>query len=236
MGLNLARVASSSSHYRFERKFIISELTKPEIELLVKLHPAIFSEIYYPRYVNNVYFDALNMMNYFDNVDGLNHRVKIRIRWYGDLFGFVEKPMLELKIKYGLLGRKESFPLIPFSIDQSIQREAIEEIFRSSQIPDSLKLDLISLQPTLLNRYCRKYFESADHNYRITIDSDMEFYFINCQNNTFLHKSAEPGNTVLELKYNPDRDQNVDRITNNFLFRMTKSSKYVDGIERLHCW
>lgn len=230
--LNLARVASS----RYERKFFISELSKYEIELLVKLHPAMFSEMYYPRYVNNIYFDAHNMMNYLDNVDGLSNRVKIRIRWYGDLFGVIEKPVLELKLKDGLLGKKESFPLIPFSIDADIQRETLEEIFKSSKIPDVLRLDLISLQPTLLNRYCRKYFESADHNYRITIDTDMEFYSIDCQNNTFLHKSVDFENTILELKYEPDKDQNVDRITNYFLFRMTKSSKYVNGIERLYLW
>jgi len=236
MELSLARVANSSNDYRYERKFSVSGLSKFEVELLVKLHPAMFSEIYYQRYINNIYFDAPNMRHYFDNIHGLNNRMKIRIRWYGDLFGVIENPKLELKNKKGLLGKKESFPLAPFSINASIQRKTIEEIFRGSEIPDALKLELICLQPTLLNRYCRKYFQSADRNYRITIDSDMEFYLINCQNNTFLQKSADSENTIVELKYDPDKDQNVGRITNYFLFRMTKSSKYVNGIERLHMW
>ena len=34
--------------------------------------------------------------NCFNNVDGLKNRVKVRIRWYGDLFGVIEKPVLEL--------------------------------------------------------------------------------------------------------------------------------------------
>jgi hypothetical protein len=224
--------APSNTHkYRYERKFIVSELTQYEIETLVKLHPAIFLEAYPPRFVNNLYFDSPDRQNYFNNVDGLKDRAKVRIRWYGDLFGNVEKPMLELKIKKGLVGKKESFPLIPFSIDEKFQLETIINVFKQSDIPDSLKLDLISLEIVLLNRYRRKYFQSADRRYRITIDTDMEFYQVRVYNNIFLHKSVDLITTVVELKYAPAEDQHIEQITNYFPFRMTKSSKYVNGIK-----
>jgi len=32
--------------FRYERKFLISGLTKAEVESIIKLHPAMFSEIY----------------------------------------------------------------------------------------------------------------------------------------------------------------------------------------------
>ena len=30
--------------------------------------PAIFSEIFFPRFINNIYFDSFNLNNYYDNI------------------------------------------------------------------------------------------------------------------------------------------------------------------------
>jgi hypothetical protein len=174
------------------------------------------------------------MKNYFDNVDGLRDRVKVRIRWYGHLFGFIDKPVLELKIKKGLVGRKESFPLVPFSVDENLQRNTIVDVFNRSEIPEILKLDLNWLEASLLNRYRRKYFQSADRKYRITIDSEMEFYQIRAYNNAFLHKSVDLKSMVVELKYTTENDQYVEQIANYFPVRISRSSKYVNGIERVY--
>ena len=65
----------------------------------------------------NFYFDSVNFNNYYDNLDGNIFRTKIRIRWYGDLFGYIENPVLELKIKNGLLGNKISYNLIPYKFN-----------------------------------------------------------------------------------------------------------------------
>lgn len=224
----------TKNDYRYERKFFISELTRHELESILSHHPALFSEIYYQRYVNNIYFDTANLINYFDNVDGSAQRVKVRIRWYGELFGVVEKPILELKIKNGLLGRKESFALKPFTIDNGFRHSDIVDVFNESDIPQELKLKLISLEPALLNRYSRKYFMSDDKDFRITIDSELTFYRINCHNHCFLHKSIDQNNLVLELKYTYDKEAYAERISNELPFIVTKSSKYVSGIERLH--
>jgi len=221
--------------FRYERKFLISELDKYEIELILKFHPAIFSEIYHQRFVNNIYFDTVNLSSYFDNAFGVSQRLKVRIRWYGDLFGFIEKPILELKIKSGFLGGKLRYPLDSFYFDNNYSLNAQQDIFAKSGLPDVLTEHLKSLRCTLLNRYSRKYFRSADHKFRATIDFDMEFYKIDPENNSFIEKIVDHNNTVLELKYSgSDKDDEMARfITNQFLFRMTKSSKYVSGIEKL---
>ena len=106
---------SSISGYRYERKFAIPGLTMLEAEAFIRLLPGMFSEIYYPRMVNNIYLDSLQSQCYFDNLDGLKDRVKVRVRWYNNLLGFVEKPVLEFKIKKGALGKKISYALNPFS-------------------------------------------------------------------------------------------------------------------------
>ncbi len=69
----------SSNDYRYERKFFISEVPKQGVETLVKLHPAMFSEIYHQRFVNNIYFDPVNLGNYHDNIEGSTHRISILI-------------------------------------------------------------------------------------------------------------------------------------------------------------
>jgi len=229
-------MAKAANNSRYERKFYVTRLSRAEIEALLRLHPAAFSQIYYQRPVNNIYFDSPGMKNYFDNVNGADVRMKTRVRWYGDLLGPIENPRLELKIKHGWLGRKESFDLKNFYIDRNLTRKTLADIFQESQLPEEVKLHLRCFEFTLMNRYRRKYFQSADGEYRITIDFDLEFYDLHANHNTFVHKSVEPHHTILELKYDQHGQSHADQITNLFPCRLTKSSKYIQGIERLNTW
>ena len=61
-----------NNDYRFEHKFLISDFSEDEVESIIKLHPALFSERFYRRSVNNIYFDSPNFKNYFDNVNGVS--------------------------------------------------------------------------------------------------------------------------------------------------------------------
>lgn len=225
---------SDRANYRYERKFFVSQLTKEEIESIVQLHPAMFSEIYHRRYINNIYLDTNDFSNYVDSIDGLACRVKVRIRWYKELFGTVEKPVLEMKIKKGLLGRKVSYPIRPFLFDDNFSSECILKTFRESEIPDLIKTKIFFLKPVLLNRYNRRYFQSADGNYRITIDDSLVFYRYNNLKNSFLNKVADRNNTILEIKYDNGNESEAKKITNFFPFRINRISKYLDGIEKLY--
>lgn len=220
--------------YRFERKFFVSDLTKREILDVIRLHPAMFAEIYCERFVNNIYFDTLAYDNYFAAVDGLAHREKCRIRWYGDLVGHINKPVLERKIKDGMVGRKENYSLAPFALDENYTFNTTVEVFKNSALPEKLKIALISLQPTLFNRYRRRYFQSANRRYRITMDTDLEYYRPMRHDNTFLDKWTDRENVIVELKYANAKDSNADLISRHFPFRVTKSSKYCMGIERFY--
>ena len=42
--------------YRFERKSFIENLSVENLKHMIAMHPAMFSEIYYERYINNIYF------------------------------------------------------------------------------------------------------------------------------------------------------------------------------------
>ena len=109
--------------WRYERKFVISELSQQEIELIIRFHPAMFSEIYHPRWVNNIYFDSFGAQNYRDNIEGLRNRVKVRIRWYGSFLEPAKEPMLEFKFKRGILGAKKNSHYPHFLLTKKLGRE-----------------------------------------------------------------------------------------------------------------
>lgn len=223
------------SDWRYERKFAISNSNKPEVETIVKLHPAMFREVFYERQVNNLYFDTLDMDNYNDNVVGAKERLKVRIRWYGDMFGMIEAPVLEIKCKNGLLGGKAQFTLPSFVLDENISLGLFDPLF--TQLPEdvsAIKQCLLSLKCTLLNSYSRKYFLSVDGKYRLTIDSNLDYFRILNSKNSFLNKYTDKLNIILELKYKDNNDKLATMISANFPFLITKSSKYVNGIDFLY--
>lgn len=219
---------------RYERKFLVDQLDAHQVRAMVKLHPSMFYEPYPPRYVNNLYLDTEGMENYFDNVSGVGERRKVRIRWYGDLFRDIEKPMLEFKIKNGLVGTKHIYPFAPFTLDGRFCHGYYQEILRKADLPDNVKHYLRGLNVVLCNRYYRWYFATKDQRFRVTIDTEMTFYQVKKVNNRFVHKHVDYSHIVVEMKYQKPLDVQADRVSGFFPFSVTKNSKYVTGIERVY--
>lgn len=219
--------------FRYERKFFLTSFTKHHLAVIVRNHPGRFSEPYPERFVNNIYFDTVDMSHFWDNVAGITPRVKVRIRWYGEFFGPVSKPILEFKLKNNILGSKASFVLDPLTIDEHLSVETVKGHFRRLDMPEALKEYLLSLRFSLMNRYRRAYFASIDGKFRITIDSDLEFMSPIFPQHHFLRRAEREMTAILELKYDETHDDEAGVISNYFPFRMTKSSKYVSGIRQV---
>ena len=218
---------------RCERKFLISELSAKEIEEVILLHPALFSTIYYERYINNIYFDNLEFLSFYENQSGTTPRKKIRIRWYGDLSENIKKPVLEIKRKFGNVGKKDFYSLPDLCFRDFLSKSETLDVIKNAASFEDSKKELVLLAPTLINRYNRKYFLSADGHYRITLDSNINFFSVSSIGSLISENEfCEPYN-VLELKYNHTKDAEASRVTNHFPFRLTKSSKYVLGILKL---
>ena len=222
----------AADNLRYERKFLIAGMFSQQVEMLIKLHPAGFSQAFPPRYVNNIYYDFCDMQSYFANIDGTAQRVKVRCRWYGDMLGQIEKPTLELKIKNALLGTKKTYPLASFILGDEEGLAPLPDILNSSAIPESISHYLIGLKPSLINRYYRSYYQSADHDFRITLDTEMQYYPVGALGNSFLHCSTDYHHIILELKYACHLDQCAATIVNHFPFRLSRNSKYINGIKR----
>ena len=134
----------------------------------------------------------------------------------------------------GFLGGKRRYPLSSFHLDSGYSLRLQKDIFDHSETPEVLKEYLKTLKFALLNRYHRKYFQSADSKFRITVDFDIDFYRLDPFNNRFIEKLTDHTSTILELKYSEEDDEEARDITNHFPFRMTKSSKYVTGLGNLY--
>jgi SPX domain protein involved in polyphosphate accumulation len=219
---------------RYERKFLVADVSRDDVELAIKLHPAMFFEAYESRYVNSIYFDTHDLDNYGQNMQGSSERMKVRIRWYGELFGLVEKPILEFKIKRGVLHHKISIPIRGIELQDDMDFDHVMESVETSQIPEVMKLQVGTLEPSLCTRYARKYYQSSDGEFRITLDFDIGYYRLQKYGNTFNHTHVDNINSILEMKYRPENDDKAERISNCFPFRMTKSSKYAQGIENIY--
>jgi len=219
---------------RFERKFAIQDMHYHDIVQQVRNNRAAFLPLHHPRTINNIYFDTNDMDFFTDNVSGKGSRKKARIRWYGDLMGNISKPVLEFKMREGMVGNKLSFVLKPFILDENFTADYIQDIIRKSEIPDWVRSIMLMLKPSLLNHYNRQYFISFNHNFRLTVDDQLTYIGIGSGNNNFIEKHTSD-DVIVELKYDNIHDgKDAAYVTNNLPFRLTKSSKYVNGFELLH--
>ncbi|MCJ7733017.1 MAG: VTC domain-containing protein [Anaerolineales bacterium] len=225
---------TSPREYRYERKYFVDQLDARQAIVLIKRHPAMFSEIYPARYINNIYLDSPLMDNYHDNLEGTPERRKARVRWYHDLFRQVEQPQLEFKIKKGEMGNKIQYNFPAFGFNQEFNDLLFRSLVRSSDLPLDVRSFLQTVEPVLVNRYRRWYFATPDRQFRVTVDTGLSFYHLNKLNNQFLHHQVDHQSIVIELKYQRENDSLADRISTGFPFRMTRSSKFVQGIERVY--
>jgi len=201
----------------------------PWVRSLVLLHPSAFRPAHPPRTVNNIYFDTPNFDMLRDGIDGLSFRVKTRIRWYGDLTGFVE-PVLQLKRRENLDGYKEETSLRSMQI---LSRHPWTDVLKrvAPTRPQPVDVMLQGLHPTLINQYRRDYFASMCGRFRLTLDYNLRYFDQTLSSLVNLTRPV-PSQPyfVIELKYDPLQDTIGHDLASWFPFRVTRSSKYKTGM------
>ena len=217
--------------WRYERKFAVEQMSLNEAESIILSNNMFFREVYYKRQVNNIYLDSIYMDAYYTNIEGLGRRKKYRVRWYGNLFSKIKYPVLEVKVKNGIVGSKYKYKLHEFELGRLFQTKTLERVFSQSNLPENINFELSTVDPTLINTYSRKYYMSSNGKYRVTIDTGLEYFSVQRGFNNIIASSPQRG-VVIEIKYSVENDENIDRITQLFPFRLTRSSKYVQGVSR----
>lgn len=220
--------------HRYERKFVVQAGHLAEVLAVVRHHPALFREIYHQRAINNLYLDTPGRAHYHDHVHGLANRLKVRIRWYGPLHGDVERPVLERKIKAGSVATKASNPLAPFTLNGTFPLQTVANSLHSSDLDPHLLHAVGHLDPSLVNRYQRRYFLSADSHFRLTLDAGLECYGLSRATGHLFPIPGSYPSVILELKFDSEHATKAAQVTNAFPFRLCRCSKYVLGMDALH--
>ena len=109
--------------------------------------------------------------------------------------------------------------------------------FSVTQINQAAFADSPTNRQTLLQAaeitYSREYYLSHCKKYRITKDSNLDYYKISNSNNLFIGKQTDKNSIILELKYHEKDYKLAKNLSNHIPFRITKSSKYVNGIQKI---
>ncbi len=205
---------------RYERKYRVEDISLPVVEQVIRQHPASFRPLHPPRWINNLYFDTPAFSAFEDNVVGAPQRLKYRLRWYGRPFHCIRKPVLELKIKDNAVGCKKSTPF-PGEFTAADFPELIGRVREASHKG-------LELQPVLFNTYHRSYWGAPTLPFRITIDSQLRFGAYRPTDDPRL--LYEDRAIIVEVKYDEQEDERAAFVLQHLPFRLSKSSKYVTGM------
>lgn len=221
---------------RLERKFVPERIGLPGLGRIIRSNPGMFYEVHPPRYVNNLYFDTPALDFFRESVDGISQRRKFRLRWYGELTPNSPCPARwEIKARENIFNHKRVYPLQGLEI-QILRGDLLtNQLLRHDALLPAAKNQIRQLRSVLINRYHREYYLSADQRYRITLDSEVEYFSTEGKPVAPLcfDRASRNVGAIVEMKYSPEHESGAPRITGKFPFRLTKNSKYTNGIELL---
>ena len=207
--------------FRYERKFIINNLSIPELENLLRFSSLKFKKNFIQRKVNSIYFDDYNSNSILENLDGNNLKTKFRLRWYGDK-KLIKSPVLELKKKESYINSKELFKIKNF---KKIKFSKKNINFLLNQLKKKF-IFLLNKSAISSTHYNRLYFISSKKNVRATIDFNINYFDI--KNYINLNKYSK--SIILEIKYLNKDDEIVRKNLENISFRISKNSKYLNSL------
>ncbi len=211
---------------RMERKQIVPFSETTRVQARIKRLPLAFRTAYPERIVTSLYFDTLDKRFLHEAIDGIGEREKIRIRFYGDLYP--SRAALEIKRREGTSMRKGVFG--PFDVPSGEDNAIVSRLLEGVGQLDQGRLK--TLRPVLMNRYQRRYYESADRRLRVTVDENIRYFRISPQSVSEAALPEQPA--VIEVKYAPEYEELASRVTNALPYRLAKHSKYVRGLQLIN--
>ncbi len=204
--------------FRYEIKYEINPEDAHSIFHILQQHPLGFYKAFPDRWVNNIYFDTPGFTTCEENLIGISNRKKFRLRWYGAQDEIVS-PVLEIKIKSNMVGRKASHRL-PADVPLP---DFIDELKQSNIMPSAL-------HPVIFNRYLRSYFINMEGNFRITVDRAIQHRACMQLKPDTKSASVDYPLIILELKFAKSDYPQQKSVSRFIPYRQTKHSKYVSAV------
>ena len=227
--------------FRQERKFTFPKSSIEIVRDKIFNSKLLMSNTYPNRFVNTLYLDSLDFVNYNENLAGLSRRSKPRLRWYSNSqLGQVSrntKIVFEIKLRSNTLGTKltQIINLPPnfLIIDSNNLIDHIRRELPSEYLPYIDHCTTFSLGVS----YEREYFEDYNRDLRITLDTNIvnikpyESRIFNfCESEFYKQEYC-----ILEMKYT----ENSKVQTQSFNFEGVtitpgRHSKYATGLYTIY--
>ena len=193
--------------FRIEEKLFIKK--ENLIEFKEFLNKKSVKQIYYPRVIESLYFDNINLDMYTDSKEGLTPRKKIRCRVYPD--DKDKKIYLEVK-NSSVEGRFKTRNIL----DVTEYKKKVTSGILDNQYG--------VCYPKLYVKYKRDY--SIVDDVRISIDREIKYR--DFKTNVEFYDE----NIIVELK--TSYNKNLDKLMNDFPIQRIRFSKYCFAIEKLY--
>ena len=222
------------NNYRSEIKFVCYKHNYPLIKNWIRFHKFNFFKEYDDRNINNIYFDSLDYKAFNDNLVGLPSRLKVRYRWYGNLFSNDKKNegSLEFKFKKNIYGFKKIFKINDLTLNLNSNWKDIKNKILKKLTPEYKILFDQNSEKILINRYKREYFISRDKKLRVTLDKNIEIFDQRTSliKPNFRFKNFTQDHLVIEFKFNKDDKVFLNDLDINIPIKASRNSKYINGV------
>ncbi|PIT86725.1 MAG: hypothetical protein COU33_01540 [Candidatus Magasanikbacteria bacterium CG10_big_fil_rev_8_21_14_0_10_43_6] len=201
---------------RFEYKYFLSQadymVLKARIGEVLQRDPYAGEDGTYR--VRSLYFDTLANTAYYDKIDGVSKRAKVRMRMYNGDLGTIK---LEIKEKHGDVVRKISSQIDEHVAQHLIQKGIDAHEFDVAAIDSEMRqyLDRDIYKPVVMIEYIREAFWGQINDVRITFDSHVkkkEYTKDFLHANAVLERAEELPFVILEVKFNTSLPPYISRL------------------------
>ena len=225
------------NNYRSEIKFVCYQHNYFLLKNWIKLHKFNFFKEYEDRNVNNIYFDSFNYKAFNDNLSGLPSRLKVRYRWYGELFSEnnTNEGSLEFKFRKNVYGYKKVFKIKNLTLNLNSKWSEIKNKILNALTPEYKILYNRNSEKILINQYKREYFISKNKKLRITLDKNIKIFDqrFTFDKPNFKFKNYTQDYSVMEFKFNKEDKILLNDLDISVPIKASRNSKYINGVRSI---
>lgn len=223
---------------RFELKYLVPHERVPEIVAALSEHvhpdPHSRGETGYP--IHSVYWDSAGLTFFWEKIEGLKYRRKLRIRRYGDS----ENVFLEIKQRVDRTLQKRRVPWPLARLDEIESPEALDE--RLGDDPDPTASEILflrrhhALRPTMGISYRRRAFlANTETDLRVTFDSRIQYHAAEPSLRDLPEHGryvVDPELSVMEIKFGHSVPLWLCKLVAKSDLQMVRLSKYCSAVDR----
>lgn len=219
---------------RYEIKMACQEAAYERLRMLLRLDPSALRTLYPSRRVQSVYLDTPTGSALEENLAGISHREKIRVRWYGDDARGVDA-VLERKVRENAMGWKDVLRLPrPIDVEGVPHGEFVRTVADQATPPWRAVL-MDCLEPVQWIAYTRDYLRTADGRVRVTIDRSLTAADQRAASRlSFARRSPLPRLCVVEAKCAPEDYEAAQALLSRLPLFVDRCSKFVLASDREH--